>query len=77
MAIQHKGNAAGIKRRIREIPPPRPGHCHVCIGGCARRQPMRQRKFFGMGGLHHKADAAIGVQQQAPCSRRDAIQPIP
>ena len=26
-------------------------------------QPMHQREFLGMVGLHDKADAAIGVQQ--------------
>jgi site-specific DNA recombinase len=26
---------------------------------------MRQREFLGVGGLHNKADASIGVQQQA------------
>jgi len=39
-------------------------------------QPMRQREFLGMGGLHDKADAAIGVQQQATRDGRDAIQLI-
>ena len=31
VAIQHKGNAAGIKRCIREIPPPRTWHRNVHI----------------------------------------------
>jgi hypothetical protein len=46
----------------------------VAIG--TAHQPMRQREFLSMGGLHNKADASIGVQQQAPRGWRDATQPI-
>jgi len=46
----------------------------VAIG--TAHQPMRKREFLGMGGWHNKANASIGVQQQAPRGWRDATQPI-
>ena len=59
-------NACTIKAT--QAKPPAIGTAH---------QPVRQREFLGVGGLHYKADAAIGVQQQAARGGGDAIQPIP
>ncbi len=50
MAIQHKGNAAGIKRRIRKIPPPCARHRHICIG-C---RPWRHARQIPAGGEHQR-----------------------
>ena len=53
MAIQHKGNAAGIKRCIREIPPPRAGHRHIRV----RRCPWRHARQIPTGREHQRPAA--------------------
>ena len=34
----------------------------VTVAISTTHQPMRQREFLGVGGLHNKANTAIGVQ---------------
>jgi hypothetical protein len=67
--ITDRPDAAGIKRCIHKIPPPRTGHCHIRIRG----RPWRHARQIPAGREHQRPPAS-GQSRTAGQDRRRILR---